>query len=78
VLVNGHVVKHDHRLTGGDLAAAKEAVGRTVEYARSTMGEDAWKESLTPELPEAERIPNPYTYTDYEGSEERHRAQQQD
>jgi 5-methylthioadenosine/S-adenosylhomocysteine deaminase len=76
VLVNGHVVKHDHRLTGGDLAAAKEAVGRTVEYARSTMGEDAWQESLTPELPSAERVPNPYTYTDYDGGEDRHRAQQ--
>jgi 5-methylthioadenosine/S-adenosylhomocysteine deaminase len=76
VLVNGRVVKHDHRLTGGDLAAAKEAVGRTVEYARSTMGEDAWQESLTPELPSAERVPNPYTYTDYDGGEDRHRAQQ--
>ena len=76
VLVNGRVVKHDHRLVGVDLAAAKDAVGRTVDYARSTMGEDAWKESLTPELPEAERIPNPYTYTDYDGGAERHRAQQ--
>ncbi|HZE34138.1 MAG TPA: amidohydrolase family protein [Actinoallomurus sp.] len=76
VLVNGRVVKHDHRLVGGDLTAAKEAVGRTVEYARSTMGEDAWQESLTPELPTAERIPNPYTYTDYDGGEDRHRAQQ--
>ncbi|GAB2820813.1 amidohydrolase family protein [Actinoallomurus bryophytorum] len=76
VLVNGRVVKHDHRLVGVDLTAAKEAVGRTVEYARSTMGEDAWQESLTPELPTAERVPNPYTYTDYDGGEDRHRAQQ--
>jgi hypothetical protein len=30
---------------------------------------------MTPELPPAERIPNPYTYTEYQGSEVRHRAQ---
>jgi hypothetical protein len=52
-----------------------EEVARTVEYARGTMGEDAWRESLTPELPTAERIPNPYTYTDFDGGEARHRAQ---
>ena len=75
VLVNGTVVKHDRRLVGVDLAAAKDAVGRTVEFARSTMGEEAWQESLTPELPATERVPNPYTYTDYDGGEERHRAQ---
>jgi 5-methylthioadenosine/S-adenosylhomocysteine deaminase len=75
VLVNGRVVKHDRRLVGVDLAAAKAAVGRTVEFARSTMGEEAWQESLTPELPATERVPNPYTYTDYDGGEERHRAQ---
>ncbi|MGH3373833.1 MAG: amidohydrolase family protein [Actinoallomurus sp.] len=75
VLVNGRVVKHDHRLVGVDLAAAKDAVGRTVEFARSAMGEESWQESLTPELPATERVPNPYTYTDYDGGEERHRAQ---
>jgi 5-methylthioadenosine/S-adenosylhomocysteine deaminase len=74
VLVNGRIVKHDHALTGVDLPAAKQAVGRTVEYARSTMGEDAWRESLTPELPAEDRIPNPYTYTSYDGGESRHRA----
>jgi 5-methylthioadenosine/S-adenosylhomocysteine deaminase len=71
VLVDGRVVKHDGRLTGVDLAAAKEAVGRTVDYARSTMGEDAWRESMTPELPEAGRISNPYTYTDFDGGDDR-------
>lgn len=75
VLVDGRVVKHEHRLTGVSLRAAKEAVGRTVEYARESMGEEAWQDSLTPELPAAERVPNPYTYTDYDGGEERHRAQ---
>ncbi|GLY80476.1 amidohydrolase family protein [Actinoallomurus iriomotensis] len=75
VLVNGRVVKHEHRLVGADLAGARAAVGRTVEYARSTMGEQAWQDSLTPELPAAERVPNPYTYTDFDGGDERHRAQ---
>ena len=67
VLVNGRVHKHEHKLVDVDLRAAKEAVARTVDYARSTMGEQAWQESLTPELPTTERIPNPYTYTDYAG-----------
>jgi 5-methylthioadenosine/S-adenosylhomocysteine deaminase len=75
VLVDGQVVKHEHRLVGVDLRAAKDAVGRTVDYARSTMGDDAWQESMSPELPPAHRVPNPYTYTDYDGGEARHRAQ---
>jgi 5-methylthioadenosine/S-adenosylhomocysteine deaminase len=76
VVINGRVVKHAHRLVDVDLGAAKDAVGRTVDYARSTMGEDAWQESLTPELPATQRIPNPYTYTSYDGGEARHQAQQ--
>jgi cytosine/adenosine deaminase-related metal-dependent hydrolase len=76
VLVDGRVVKHDGRLVGVDLDAAKSAVAQTVEFARSTMGEDAWREAMTPELPQTERIPNPYTYTDYTGSEDRHQARE--
>src|ERR1700712_646464 len=75
VLVNGRIVKHRHRLVGVDLAAAKSAVGRTVDYARSTMGEEAWQQAMTPEVQAAERIPNPYTYTDFDGGQSRHRAQ---
>jgi 5-methylthioadenosine/S-adenosylhomocysteine deaminase len=74
VLVNGRVVKHQHTLVGADLAAAKDAVANTVDYARSTMGEAAWTEAMTPELPSSGRIPNPYTYTDFTGTEDRHRA----
>jgi 5-methylthioadenosine/S-adenosylhomocysteine deaminase len=59
---------------GVDLSAATSAVADTVDYARSTMGEDAWRDSITPELPPAERIPNPYTYTEYAGSADRHTA----
>lgn len=78
VLVDGQVVKHEGRLVGVDLDRAKSAVGETVEHARSTMGEQAWAEGMAPELPATERIPNPYTYTDFEGSEEQHKAQSQE
>ena len=75
VLVNGRVVKSDHQLVGVDLAKAKEEVGRTVEYARSTLGPEAWKDGMTPEIPADELIPNPYTYTDFDGGDVKHRAQ---
>jgi len=78
VIVNGRIVKHDHNLIGIDLAAAKSAVANTVDYARTTMGEQAWQDSLTPELVSTERIPNPYTYTDYSGGDSRHRAQSEE
>jgi 5-methylthioadenosine/S-adenosylhomocysteine deaminase len=78
VLVNGRIHKHEHRLVDVDLRGAKDAVAGTVDYARSTMGEQAWQESLRPELPTTERIPNPYTYTDYAGEQARHRAQRDD
>ena len=78
VIVNGRIVKHDHKLIGIDLAAAKSAVANTVDYARTTMGEQAWQDSLTPELVSTERIPNPYTYTDYSGGDSRHRAQSEE
>jgi len=78
VIVNGRIVKHDHKLIGIDLAEAKSAVANTVDYARTTMGEQAWQDSLTPELVSTDRIPNPYTYTDYSGGELRHRAQSEE
>jgi hypothetical protein len=76
VLVDGRVVKHEGALVGGDLAAAKGAVGETVAFARSTMGEAAWEEGMHPELPVTERVPNPCTYTDFTGSDDRHQPQQ--
>ncbi|AXK31871.1 amidohydrolase [Streptomyces armeniacus] len=70
VLVNGTVVKYAHELTGtaaGGLERARTAVAATVEYARATMGEDAWREAVEPEIPTAEPLPNPYTYSEYRG-----------
>ena len=81
VLVNGEVLKHAHKLQPGPaaaLASAKQEVARTVDYARGTMGEQAWRESLTPEIPSTERIPNPYTYTDFDGGDAQHRAKAED
>jgi 5-methylthioadenosine/S-adenosylhomocysteine deaminase len=63
VMVDGKVVKHDHRLVGIDLAAARQAVARTVEYARGRMGEQAWNEAMNPAKAVVELIENPYTYT---------------
>ena len=66
VMVDGKVVKHNHRLLGVDLAKAKQAVMKTVEYARAQMGERAWTEAMNPERAVVEFIDNPYTYTDRE------------
>ncbi|MEU7858388.1 amidohydrolase family protein [Nonomuraea sp. NPDC049141] len=65
VLVNGRVVKHEHRLLGIDLAAARHEVEGTVEYLRSEMGEEAWEQGMNPDIPATKLLDNPYTYTDY-------------
>jgi 5-methylthioadenosine/S-adenosylhomocysteine deaminase len=64
VIINGRIAKHEGRLVGVDLPAVHAAVADTIEFIRATMGEEAWQQSLTPPLPESERIPNPYTYSD--------------
>jgi len=66
VLVNGRIVKRDHKLVGVDLAAARAEVGRTIEYLRSTMGEEAWARGMNPDVPETKVRDNPYTYTEWD------------
>ncbi|MFE2941220.1 amidohydrolase family protein [Streptomyces sp. NPDC059255] len=68
VLVDGRVVKHEHRLVGVDLAAARRAAERTVDHLRSTLGEEAWRKGMNPDIPEAAVLDNPYTYTEYRSS----------
>jgi cytosine/adenosine deaminase-related metal-dependent hydrolase len=68
VLVDGRIVKRDHRLVGVDLAAARTAVDRTVEYLRGELGEEAWQRGMNPDVPESKVLDNPYTYTDYQSS----------
>jgi len=65
VLVNGRLVKRDLRLVGTGLAQARAEVERTVEYLRSTLGEQAWNAGMNPDIPARTLLDNPYTYTDY-------------
>jgi cytosine/adenosine deaminase-related metal-dependent hydrolase len=62
VIVNGRVVKYEHRLVGVDLARAREAVGQTVGYLRGELGPEAWADGMHPEIPETKVLSNPYTY----------------
>jgi 5-methylthioadenosine/S-adenosylhomocysteine deaminase len=63
VVINGQVVKYDHRLVGSDLGKARRVVGETVEYLKGVLGPDAWHEGMHPEIPETRVLDNPYTYT---------------
>jgi cytosine/adenosine deaminase-related metal-dependent hydrolase len=65
VIVDGRVVKRDHRLVGIDLAAARRTVEATVDHLRATLGEEAWAQGMNPEIPTTKVLDNPYTYTDY-------------
>ena len=69
VVVNGRVVKYDHRLVGSDLGKARQAVEQTVEYLQGELGPEAWTEGMHPEIPETRVLHNPYTYTYNEGGQ---------
>ena len=71
VVVNGRVVKYDHRLVGSDLGKARQAVEQTVEYLQGALGPEAWTEGMHPEIPETRVVHNPYTYTYNEGGQKR-------
>lgn len=73
VLVNGRIVKHDHRLVGVDLKAVQEKVAASVEYLQSTLGADEWTKGMNPDIPEARILDNPYMYTDYRDASTRGR-----
>jgi cytosine/adenosine deaminase-related metal-dependent hydrolase len=68
VLVNGRFAKRDGRLVDVDLAATRSEVERTVVHLRSTLGEDAWRAGMHPEIPETKILDNPYQYTDYQSA----------
>jgi cytosine/adenosine deaminase-related metal-dependent hydrolase len=65
VLVNGQVVKYQHRLLGVDLDSIRREVEATIDYLRATIGEDAWLKGMNPDIPETKILDNPYQYTDY-------------
>ncbi|TDE94957.1 amidohydrolase [Occultella glacieicola] len=73
VVVNGRVLKHEHRLLGADLAKARTAVEQTVEHLRATLGDEEWRTGMSPEIPESKVLDNPYMYTDY-ADDSTHRA----
>jgi hypothetical protein len=62
VVVNGRVVKFDHRLVGVDLARARQAVEQTVEHLMGELGPEAWAEGMHPEIPATKVLNNPYSY----------------
>ncbi|MGH3356304.1 MAG: amidohydrolase family protein [Nocardioidaceae bacterium] len=65
VLVNGRVVKRDHRLVDVDLTEVREKVQQTLEHLQRTLGADVWRTGMNPEIPETKVLDNPYTYTEY-------------
>lgn len=64
VMVDGRVVKYDHHLLDDELARARQAITRTVEYVQTQMGAQAWNAAMNPEKAEVELRENPYTYTE--------------
>src|SRR5579859_6647177 len=63
VVINGRVVKRDHRLVGDNLAKAKQAIEQTVDYLHGVLGPEAWNEGMHPEIQQTRVLDNPYTYT---------------
>src|SRR5487761_1796435 len=64
VVVNGKVVKHEHKLVGVDLDKAKSAIESTIDYLKAEHGPEEWDKGMHPEIPEHETLNNPYTYRD--------------
>jgi hypothetical protein len=65
VVVNGRVVKRDHRLVGIDLEPVRQRIAQTVEHLQAELGQEAWQQGMNPEIPETKVLDNPYTYTEY-------------
>ena len=71
VLVDGRVVKYEHRLVGVDLEAVRRDIDATVEHLRSAVGEAEWEAGMSPDIPESKVLDNPYTYTEFRDSSTR-------
>jgi cytosine/adenosine deaminase-related metal-dependent hydrolase len=66
VIVDGKVVKHEHRLVGVDLPAVRRKVEATVEYLKAQLGDEQWSKGMNPDPPsDEESLDNPYQYTEY-------------
>ncbi len=64
VMIDGNVIKYDHHLLNDDLSLARNAVAKTVEYVRKTIGEQAWSEAMNPEKAKVDLRSNPYLYNE--------------
>lgn len=68
VMVDGRVVKHEHRLVDVDLATIRRNVGATIDHLRSKLGDEEWAKGMNPDIPEPKILDNPYSYTDYKSA----------
>ncbi|TWD80193.1 cytosine/adenosine deaminase-related metal-dependent hydrolase [Kribbella amoyensis] len=71
VLVDGRVVKYEHRLVDADLPAVRRSVEATIDHLRTALGEQAWLNGMNPDLPQDEVLDNPYQYTEYKSESTR-------
>lgn len=62
VVINGNIVKHEHKLINIDLNKARKAVDETVSYLEKELGQEAWDAGMHPDLPPKSKIDNPYHY----------------
>jgi cytosine/adenosine deaminase-related metal-dependent hydrolase len=62
VVIDGNIVKHEHKLIGIDLGAARTATEKTVTFLADTIGEEAWVSGQNPELTDRQVNENPYKY----------------
>lgn len=67
VMVNGRVLKYDHRLLLDDqVAEARRVIEESVAHVRSAMGDQAWESAMHPDRVASEPIDNPYQYSDFQ------------
>lgn len=62
VVIDGNIVKHEHKLIGIDLTRVRATVDETVSYLESSLGAEAWESGMHPDLPPKKNIANPYKY----------------
>jgi 5-methylthioadenosine/S-adenosylhomocysteine deaminase len=66
VMVNGKVLKYDHRLLLDDqVARARRAIEESVEHVRSQMGPEAWAATMHPDKVDVAPVDNPYQYSQF-------------
>jgi 5-methylthioadenosine/S-adenosylhomocysteine deaminase len=71
VLVDGQIVKHNHKISDKAITKNKADIADTISYLQSEMGEEEWTQGMAPEIPESKVMDNPYTYTDFRSDDTR-------